>query len=74
MTELFGVVIMLEERSGTMGERSMLPGTSLKKMLVSFAGKLCSGGKAIPRFQRHEVDPSSAFGALSTAIGISMPD
>ena len=62
MTELLGVVITLEERSGTW----------LRKKPTSLLGEVCNGGKEIPVFQRHDVDPSSEFRAPPTTGGISM--
>lgn len=62
MTELLGVVITLEERSGTW----------LRKKPTSLLGEVCSRGKAIPVFQPHDVDPSSELGAPPTTSGISM--
>lgn len=73
MTELFGMVIILEDGSGTAGVRSLVLGTSLKAKLASFTGETCNGGNEIAFFQRREVDPSSAFWDPQAAIGISIP-
>lgn len=73
MTELFGVVNTLDERSGAIGVGSIFLGTGLKRKLAGGFIGVCNDFKIIPGFQRHDVDPSSAFWAPPTIGGISIP-
>jgi hypothetical protein len=71
VTELFGVVITLDEWSGKLGVGSLVLGIWLKKKLASLLEEICNGSNVIPDFQLHDVDPSFTFDAPPIANGIS---
>lgn len=73
MTELFGVVNIVDEMSGTIRVGSFFPGTWLKTNLALVFIEDCNGGKIFPGFQRQDVDPSSAFWTPPKVGGISLP-
>jgi hypothetical protein len=73
VTELFGVVNTLDERSGTIGVGSIFLGTGLKRKLAAGFIGVCTKGKIILGFHRADVDPSSAFWDPPMIGGISIP-
>lgn len=74
MTELFGAVITLDERSRTMGLGSIFWGTCLNRKLSLTLADVGNGCTAISCFHWHEVDPSSALLLRIADGGISTPD
>ena len=74
MTELFGVVNTLDERSRTMGVGSNFWGTCLNGMPSPTMDDVGNGCTIIPCFHRQEVDPSSALLLVKADSGISTPD
>lgn len=76
MTELFGEVNPLDERSRTMGVGvgSNFWGTCLNRMPSPTMDDVGNGCTIIPCFHPHEVDPSSALLPMKADSGISTPD
>ncbi|KAM1301065.1 hypothetical protein ACFX2H_012149 [Malus domestica] len=73
VTELFGVVNMLDERSGIVAVKSIFCETSLKMTLAPGLNEVCNDCMENFRFQGNEVTPST-FWALPVANGNSMPE
>lgn len=74
MTELFGAVNTLDERSRTMGVGSIFRGTCLNRKLSLILDAVGNGCTVISCFHWHETDPSSALLARKPDSGISTPD
>lgn len=74
MTELFGVVKTLDERSRTLGVGSNFWGICLNRKLSIKLDDVGKGWMANPGFHGHEDDPSSALLPLTTDSGISTTD
>lgn len=70
MTELFGAVNTLDERSRTMGVGSIFRGTCLNRILDAVG----NGCTVISCFHWHETDPSSTLLARKPDSGVSTPD
>lgn len=57
MTELFGVVIALEDRFGTIDDEAAFLASWLRKKPASWFSR----GRGMPAFQKHDVDSTSAL-------------
>lgn len=71
VTELFGVVTMVEERSGNTDSGLLLPGIWLHMKLFSMFRKLNNGGIACRSLQQVDVDPSNTSGFVPIINGIT---